>query len=269
LKNLIGLAKESFDPVIFTLNYDLSLETIMEANSITYSTGFTKPKDIHTTYLPSSVELWPFGYMRELMLWNGTDIFRQTPDGEEPDVRLIKIHGSLDWFRIARPPIYDSGLRLFPEDPIVRCGFLPSETIEEIMIAGRSGKQRLEEPFLPLLRDFFYTASRANVLVIIGYSFSDAHINSILIDTQLMFSSYDIIVINGPNWPDNASGGEFMSTEAKKTWSILFKAREQSYKWEYLSQIQVLPYYAETAINEGYLQNTLKEVLEQKRTRRP
>lgn len=269
LKNLVQIAKRSSTPTICTLNYDLSLEMSMDSEHISYSTGFVKPEGIHSTYLPSGVDCWPFGYLRQTNILSSLDFFSQTSESEVADVRLIKVHGSLDWFRIAHRPVYEGGLRLFPEDLIVRCDFLPSETIEEIMIIGRSGKQRLEEPFLPLLREFHYAALKAGIIVVIGYSFSDEHINRVLINAQLMerLSSFDLIVINGPDWSKSARNAQTMSDEAHRAWSILLSAGKQSFDLENLTGVQVLPYYANQAINEGHLQKALKDIIKQRADR--
>lgn len=267
LKKLIELVRNSIHPTIFTLNYDLTLETIMEKQSIPYSTGFRRPEGIHAQCLPSSVEWWPFAHTRELVTvapWTVGELWL-TADGEQPDLRLLKLHGSLDWFRIARPPAYEpsGSFKIFPQDPIIRCRFLPEETIEETMIFGRS-KRRLEDPFLILLSDFRREVLSTDLVVVIGYSFSDSHINEILVDTQVSerVRSFDVIVVNGPNWLT-----ESMSAHAKRDWQSLCSAGRQRYQWEHLSEVQVVPYYAEEAINTGHLQTAIEEVLRQRGTR--
>jgi SIR2-like domain len=267
LRKLIGLAKESTNPTIFTLNYDLSLERIMDAESVKYSTGFLKPKGIHAGYLTNEIAVWPLGWLRtDIEMY--PHLFDQTEDGEEADIRLVKIHGSLDWFRIPQPPIYEGGQKLFPEDPIIKCDLPPPQVVEETIIAGRSGKQRLNEPFLTLLREFHYKALQASVIVTIGYSFSDEHINRVLVNAQLAerSNSFDLIVIN-PNWPSTADGDGSMSVEAREAWRLLFLGGEESFNRENFSRVQVLPFSAAVAIQAGYLRKALAEVLEQRRRR--
>lgn len=255
LRNLINIAGETDTPSIFTLNYDLSLEAVMEAASIKYSTGFVSEPSYS-----SEVQWWP------LWLLRGDDAvkFNNTPDGENADVHLIKLHGSLDWFRVEAPVLSTvEGYQIYPQGPIVRSNSTPDNIIEEVMIAGRVGKEKLEEPFITLLREFYNEVSKADVLIIIGYSFSDPHINRIMLDTLMRVRIYDIIVVNGPRWPVSADGvdfmlANFMSDEAETTWFTLCHCYDMVS--EYDAGIFVLPYYAEEAINEGHLQNTLKEI---------
>ena len=269
LKKLVDMVRRSVQPTLATLNYDLTLETVMEAESIPYSTGFRRPEGLHAEFLPPSVEWWPFAHRREIATvapWAIPE-FWLTADGEQPDLRLLKLHGSLDWFHVERRPVYEpsGGIKLFPQDPIVRCRFLPKETMEETMIVGRL-KRRLEDPFLILFSEFRREVLSTDVVVVLGYSFSDTHINEVLIDTQLSerFTSFDLIVVNGPNWPL-----ESMSRDAKRHWQLLCHAGRQRYQWENLSEVQVIPYYAEEAINAGHLETAIAEVLTQRRFRRP
>ena len=257
LRNLIGIAKETDTPSIFTLNYDLSLEAVMEAASIKYSTGFKSLKG--DAFYSAELQWWP------LWLLRGSDAvkFNNTPEGENADVHLIKLHGSLDWFRIEAPVRSTvEGYQIYPQGPIVRSNSIPSNKIEEVMIAGRVGKQKLEEPFITLLREFYDEVSKADVLVIIGYSFSDAHINRILLDTLMRVRIYDTIVVNGPRWPVGANGvdfilANFMSDEAEMTWSTL--CHRYDMVSEYEADIHTLPYYAEKAINEGHLRRAIEK----------
>jgi hypothetical protein len=128
------------------------------------------------------------------------------------------------------------------------------------MIFGRP-KLRAEDPFLILLTDFRREVLSTDLVVVIGYSFSDAHINEILIDTQLSerFRSFDVIVVNGPNWQT-----ESKSAVAERDWQLLCSAGRQRYQWEHLSEVRIVPYYAEEAINADHLQNAIEEVLRQR-----
>jgi hypothetical protein len=263
LRKLVSMVRSSAFPAIFTLNYDLSIEAVLEAESVPYSTGFRKPAGITETYLGAGVQYWPAGYERAETRLSGGD-FGWTSDGEEPEVRLIKIHGSVDWFRIASKPIFEGGVKLSPEDRIVMSNSWPSEGGLSMMIAGRNGKERLEVPFSTLLREFYLGLKKAAVLVIIGYSFSDEHINRLILDTQLheRNESFDIVVVNGPSWPES------LSQQAERTWSFLVRAGRQSLNREHLTGVTVVPHYAEDAIMSGLLEATLQGVLEQRRQRR-
>jgi hypothetical protein len=258
LKNLVRMATESATPAIFTLNYDLSLEAVMEAESIKYSTGFMwAEKMMAALGMSSNFQWWLLGI--GWMQASNADRFSQASDGQKADIRLIKVHGSLDWFRVAGSALYTvEGIQVFPEDPIVRSSSTPSSAIEEIMIAGRVGKQRLEEPFATLLREFYDAVLKADGLVIIGYSFSDEHINRILIESRLRLREYDIIVINGPNWAVGVDSLGHLSNEAQKTWAILDHSYDMLTEYGGVD-MYVLPYYAEEAINEGHLRRAIEK----------
>lgn len=58
------------------------------------------------------------------------------------------------------------------QDPIVRRAFhpyIPADAIDEVIIAGRWGKERSEEPYVSLLREFYSGVMGSGVLVIVGY----------------------------------------------------------------------------------------------------
>lgn len=270
LRRLARLALESRRPTFLTLNYDLCMETVLEAEGIAYATGFRKPSGIVASYLPEGIEFWPLGYEAIQIAHLEESYFGETPDSTPARARLIKVHGSVDWYRISMRPIYEGGLRLSPEDRIVRLLSEPAEGLP-MMIAGAIGKERLEEPFTTLYRHFYHEVLSTEVLVVIGYSFSDAHINKILVDAQLLERdhSYDLIVINGKNWPRGECHDNRLSERAKVAWNLLVRAGRQSAELEYLSEVRVLPYYAEEAIEGGHLERALSEIVEQRRYRGP
>jgi hypothetical protein len=268
LHKLAHLALKSPSPAIFTLNYDLTLETILAAESIPFATGFRFPQGIEASYLQEEVEYWPLGYdARGVQLLVG-DYFARTPDGNEAVLRLVKLHGSLDWYRIPSRPIYEGGVRLSPEDRIVRLPLEPDEGLP-MMIVDRSGKERLAEPFRILLGKFYSAVKAADVVVVIGYSFSDEHINRVLLDTQVFekTDSFDLIVVNGPSWPRGQADPTVLSRAASQAWNVLVRAGKQSADMEYFTGVTVISMYAEQALEEGELDRLLAEVLEQRRYR--
>ena len=130
---------------IATLNYDLAVETACSQSGLTFDTGLDR---------------WRGGYG---WTWN--------PD---VDVRLLKLHGSLDYvLHTARP----KGRRM-PTEHLVRTngeiGANPA------LVFGIGSKLRSNGPFLAMLVELDQLLAKSEWLTIIGYSFRDEHINAAL-----------------------------------------------------------------------------------------
>ncbi|MBI1878447.1 MAG: SIR2 family protein [Chloroflexi bacterium] len=136
---------------IFTLNYDecieCALQDILGPINGKWTTGFDEQ-----------------GWKPELLACDDFDAY------------IYKLHGSLDWvndpkFRICSvkwPPGQDS------EE-------IPSD-FEPLLIFGTNTKLQSVDPYLTLLFHFQQTLNVSDVLVVVGYSFADAHINAMLLE---------------------------------------------------------------------------------------
>ena len=125
---------------------------------------------------------------------------RGEPRYVEGVIRLIKLHGSIDWHfmndRITRAAMS------FGLDPAV--AGLSADTARQFAIYPNSAKdiETAYYPYAELFRDFSAAICRPNsVLVTYGYGFGDSHINRIIED-MLKIASTHIVVISY----DNASG---------------------------------------------------------------
>lgn len=128
---------------IVTLNYDRSIEELALRAGTTLTTGIAS---------------WTGG-----LGW--------TWDDNTPSLRLLKLHGSIDWsFQNVYP---DLGML---REPKVRVG---EEQPNELPVVafGHRGKLRPEGPFMAMLRAFEEMLSHANGLLIVGYSCRDEHVN--------------------------------------------------------------------------------------------
>jgi hypothetical protein len=148
LKPLLALGG-THSLTIATLNYDRTVEHMAERAGEPIDTGINA--------------------------WNGG--FDWTWDPERR-VRLLKLHGSVDWvLRGKSDPIE---LRMPPslfntasED------FQPNSYADRpALIFGRRDKLTAEGPFLAMLRAFDDALSGCEHLLVVGYSFGDPHINS-------------------------------------------------------------------------------------------
>lgn len=133
---------------VATLNYDNSVELL--ATQVGAD-------------LDSGIESWTGGYR-----WNWRP---------EASVRLLKLHGSLDWrLRVRR----EQGERipvdrvLVGEDDRQRWGSNMG------VVFGQGSKLRADGPFLAMLIEFDRFLESTEHLVIVGYSMRDEHINAAL-----------------------------------------------------------------------------------------
>lgn len=153
---------------IATLNYDRSIELLCERREVRLDTGISG---------------WTGGGD-----WNWN---------ENAEVHLLKIHGSIDW-RIRE----EKGLGGLPEtkvvtvgDPQADSGYSYNNSLPGVVFGAR-GKLRADGPFLSMLREFENMLTRADRLLVVGYSFRDAHINVALTRWINSASSRDITVID-------------------------------------------------------------------------
>lgn len=146
LKKLSSLKVEIKFPLrIFSLNYDLLLEKKLEEEGLTIERGFEE----------------------ESREWNYK---RFTELSEEPDIYLYKLHGSIDWERDR-------------ETQVVR--YVDSIPHEPDLIFGTQYKMQYIDPYLFMISEFRHYCLKAKLIVCLGYSFSDEHVNSILSQSLL------------------------------------------------------------------------------------
>lgn len=157
---------------IATLNYDLAIEGAAELRGVHVSTG-----------------------MRE---WIETSRWRWPDSG----IRLLKLHGSIDWFWRRLPA--DEGE--LPQRVVVTPDVMnedadaPVRELDPGLIFGQRGKLRAEGPFLSLLAEFEKQLAGASRLIVIGYSFRDDHVNELIRRWIADDASRTILAVD-PVWP--------------------------------------------------------------------
>jgi hypothetical protein len=129
---------------VFSLNYDLCLETAFNSKKQKVEMGFDDKK-----------------------IWNWKRLTDLNPE-ESPEIYYYKLHGSLDWY-------YNSDNNLtFSNSP---------QTIKEdesALIFGTAYKLQYRDPFLFLAYEFRKWTLESNLIITIGYGFGDEHINGII-----------------------------------------------------------------------------------------
>lgn len=140
-ENLYQYQKETVYPLrVFTLNYDLCIEKAKKDEDIILELGFNENNEWDATR------------------FNNSDI--------EANLYLYKLHGSIDWYRNK-----NKGLLLEKMD-------VPMDGPE--LIFGTDAKIRSIDPFLFNIYELRRLSLECNLLVVIGYSFNDEHINDLL-----------------------------------------------------------------------------------------
>ncbi len=165
-------------PWVFTTNYDLFNETAMDRRGIPYCNGFSGT--VERRFNPA---VFRYTLAEQLDItsrkWSAVDSF----------VYFCKLHGSVNWI--------EDGNTLFP----VREVQGPLTSAERVMIYPTPAKQSASfaSPYADLFREFHTRIVRdQSVLVTIGYSFGDEHINNIIFQA-LTIPNFRLIVFAPPN----------------------------------------------------------------------
>lgn len=167
-------------PNIFTTNYDLYSEIALDKLGIHYVNGFSG--GIKKYFNPT---IFNYALAEKMDLsqskWSVIDNF----------VYLYKIHGSLNWIQD------EEDSKLFKVREIQETSYINLEKKEVIMIHPTPLKQNasMGSPYSDLFREFQKKLMQNNnVLITLGYSFNDEHINN-LIYQAFTIPSFRLIVL--------------------------------------------------------------------------
>lgn len=142
LEGLVTLKREYAHPLrVFTLNYDLCVENACKAALGGYPER---------------------GFDDRQWFW------RQLAEGEENDLFLYKLHGSIDW--------------TYNAEGFLTCVDEPRKIAsnDAAVIFGTSYKLQYIDPFLFLAYEFRRRTLESKVILSVGYGFGDEHINGIV-----------------------------------------------------------------------------------------
>lgn len=174
-------------PNIFTTNYDLYSEIALDRLGIHYVNGFSG--GIKKYFNPT---IFNYALAEKMDLssvkWSVIDNF----------VYLYKIHGSINWIQD------DEDSKLFKVREIQETSYDKLKDEEVIMIHPTPLKYNatMGSPYSDLFREFQKKLMQNNnVLITLGYSFSDEHINN-LIYQAFTIPSFRLIVLGDPK-PDS------------------------------------------------------------------
>lgn len=148
LKPIIDLFQSQNRLVVATLNYDNSVESICAAHGVNVNTGIEE--------------------------WSESGRLNLDPGR----LHLLKLHGSIDW-------VHDAPHRSSQSLPMDRIKKLNASEMkisdaDPAVIFGSRNKLTADGPFLEFLHAFKNELESTTVLTVVGYSFRDSHINSLL-----------------------------------------------------------------------------------------
>jgi hypothetical protein len=150
---------------IFSLNYDLCIETAFTQCDQSFANGFT-----------------PEG-------WRPAEL-----NGSDCQLRLFKLHGSLDWVEDEEHGL--CALRY----PAHKAADDLEGMRRPLLIFGTHHKLSPREPFLSLAYQFSQRVLDTSMLVVIGYGFADDHVNEIVIQGLRRNPRLQMVVV-APDFP--------------------------------------------------------------------
>ena len=151
---------ETFKINIFTLNYDLTFESVLNSATVKIlDNGFSERDISHT----------------KIRYWSS--------DFDNPNsptkINLFKLHGSIDW-------------EYNQESEEISIKESITDDQEPLIIFGSYSKMLSFDPFLYILSHFRSLLEQATIFIVIGYSFHDKYINNLLIQQLSRNSDEDI-----------------------------------------------------------------------------
>jgi hypothetical protein len=172
-------------PNIFTSNYDLYSEKAMDELGISYTNGFS---GFVERYFNPSIFNYALAEQMDIssFKWSIIDSY----------IYLFKIHGSVNWIEV------DDGNKLFKIKELQNSNFEFLKDQKNLMIYPSPLKQNasLGTPYTDLFREFQKRiAQKQSVLVTMGYSFADEHINN-LIFQALTIPTFRLVVFSDMGW---------------------------------------------------------------------
>ena len=175
MERLKDLCEDKRGLDVFTLNYDLCIETALKAGEIRFANGFSKEGR-----------------------WSPATFADRTR------IKIFKLHGSLDWID---DQVYGLCSLQFPKHEIAET--IETEQTRPNLIFGTAHKLSAREPFLTLAYHFAQRVLKTDILAIVGYSFGDEHVNQI-IEQGLKKNGRLRIIVVSPRAQDSISKEKFL-----------------------------------------------------------
>ena len=219
-------AKDNSRIRVFTTNNDLFNETALDALNIHYINGFSG--GIHKYFNPA---LFNYTWSKRM----DTSIDKYEP--VENMVYLYKIHGSVNWRETN-----NLTNNYFEIEEVV-----PTETRSEgsVLIYPTPTKQdkSLGSPYVDLFREFQNKLLEPHsVLFIIGYSFSDRHVNEIIYRALATNSTISVVIFGSKPTPSEKKNKPIFFIDDTRIFTISGKEFEDEEKTKVISSINHFDY---------------------------
>lgn len=127
--------------------------------------------------------------------WDGTRFTHSSDDEPDAPIYLYKLHGSIDWERTKTGLICSQQQGISPE-----------------IVFGTDVKMQAVDPYLFYLYEFRKYALLSKIIVIIGYSFNDVHINDLLKQAIENDDARKLLIIS-PHIPANVGERVGLATD--------------------------------------------------------
>ncbi|MFW6022408.1 MAG: SIR2 family protein [Halanaerobiaceae bacterium] len=170
--------KENIESInIFTLNHDILLEKYFRKESLNFNDGFREDEDLSAV----KIRIWDPDFINS---W--------------AKVNLLKLHGSINWFRFRSKSNNKYRGYFFGA---LSSNNMPEGTLPEggpLILTGRFNKimEYNRSIYVDLHYNFYRLLDRTDIFIISGYSFNDKGINSWLIDWMYSSPEHSIILIH-------------------------------------------------------------------------
>ena len=169
-------------PWVFTTNYDLFGERAMDRSGTPYSNGFSGT--VERRFNPATYRL---------ALAEQLDITSRRWAAVDGFVHFCKLHGSVNWF--------EENAGLYP----IRESHAPLDPSKDrVMIYPTPSKQTASfgSPYADMFREFQrQVVQDQSVLVVLGFSFGDEHVNNIIFQ-GLTLPSFKLVAFMDPDTND-------------------------------------------------------------------
>ena len=167
---------------VFTTNCDLFNERALDELKIDFNNGFGG--GLEKAFNPARFR---YTYSRKV------DSNLEKYEPVERMVYLYKLHGSINWIEEEGPPIF----RITEKYPVPKYS---SEKKVLIYPTPLKQQQSLGTPYSDLIREFQTKLLLPHsTLLVIGYSFSDEHINSVIDQSLASNASLALVMFNSDN----------------------------------------------------------------------
>jgi hypothetical protein len=179
------ISSKKFDKIdIATLNHDLLIEKQLKNSNISFADGFTEPDGDYCYFAPQ--------------------IYREAQN----KIRLFKLHGSINWYRIRRNydeiknQTTDNFAKILRNNWQLRnsSGNIIGSTLEHYPIFLTGTMNKLSDYNFGIINDIHLTFNDAlknhKIIIMSGYSWNDRGINGLLQEWIMLYRERKIILLH-------------------------------------------------------------------------